>query len=576
MSRRYPSARALHDEIQLYIEGVKERQRRHDLAETTVKAGRATTQEYMEFRAQLAKAERDAVRLQGEYHGWEPIDKKRILWSAQDDLRAMKRRLLDLYSAANAAFTNALSAEPGNRSARAAKAELFLQKFIESEEAGDEDQMHMHEALVRQYGDKPVIDALRGDGTLRIATTVYPCDCLKSGLMLTGTSSDFGEFGPYRMHSRNCVPVEFPGADVWLFRYVERDRMLVPSRPEGALLSGGAQFPPHRGMPPVQELPGNDALYVGRTPIGPLTLPMGSYLCVIAAEGLAAARVPVHMTRDRNESVSVTLYPAGDVPPGFVHVPAGTFVYGNDPLVLQPEKYMHDASNYFMGVFPVTCAEYLEFLNAVAAEDPSEAARWTPMQSGKQSWKRGLDGRYAIPAADEKIFPGPMGPEAWDERRPMTCVSWEKAMAYCMWKTRTSGTLVMLPTEIEWEKSARGTDGRFLPWGDHFDPLFSNSMNTREGGAQFLPVGEIPTDCSPYGVRDTAGNVRELCLNTIQAGYGHLRATRGGACLQTEHYCHCAYRSAVATDVHHQLTGFRVLIIPSEHQLDLRKKQYGS
>ena len=81
------------------------------------------------------------------------------------------------------------------------------------------------------------------------------------------------------------------------------------------------------------------------------------------------------------------------------------------------------------------------------------------------------------------------------------------ARAYADWLARITGARWDLPTEIEWEKAARGTDGRIYPWGDAWDPLRANTH--ARGARRTSPVGAYLDDVSPYGIYDLAGNVSE-------------------------------------------------------------------
>lgn len=123
----------------------------------------------------------------------------------------------------------------------------------------------------------------------------------------------------------------------------------------------------------------------------------------------------------------------------------------------------------------------------------------------------------------------------WQDEHPIVNVTWYDAVAYCNWAG------VQLPTEAQWEKAARGTDGRIYPWGDEWD--VSKCNNYIMGPKRTTPAGSYLQDISPYGIMDMAGNICEWCADWYGGNYyasapnrnpqgpssGNLRVFRGGS-----------------------------------------------
>ena len=187
-----------------------------------------------------------------------------------------------------------------------------------------------------------------------------------------------------------------------------------------------------------------------------------------------------------------------------VKIPAGEFIYQAGEKKNLPD--------FWIDQYEVTIGQYARFLNDLK-QHPENAAKYDhPSQpKGKSHIPRDWDIYYGRAKAGMPAKYVPI-----DLNCPVFNVDWWDAYAYATWKGRR------LPTEQEWEKAARGTDGRKYPWGNDWDPKKCNSnadyvehpgpntpKGTVDGYIQWSPVDAIPADRSPYGVIGMAGNVSE-------------------------------------------------------------------
>jgi formylglycine-generating enzyme required for sulfatase activity len=166
-----------------------------------------------------------------------------------------------------------------------------------------------------------------------------------------------------------------------------------------------------------------------------------------------------------------------------VRVPMGPFLMGNDngPLDERPRHQVYIAE-FFIDRTPVTNAQFARFLNAKGFQ-AADGQRW-----------------YDTDDNDARIHrrQGQWAADAGSENHPVVEASWYGAVAYCAWLGKR------LPTEAEWEKAARGTDGRKYPWGN--EPPDASRAHFGAGWNDLRPVGSLPKGASPYGVLDLAGN----------------------------------------------------------------------
>jgi len=271
-----------------------------------------------------------------------------------------------------------------------------------------------------------------------------------------------------------------------LRRYVERDFRLVADEP---VAEGAASFR-------AQDLEA------------------GSYVIEVGE-----VRMPIVVEPGAALRVTVPTFPSDA---RFVHVPGGAFRCGGDELApgALPANLV-EVPAFAIHRFPITNREYLAWLTALPEK---ERARHVPRRSPDGGWF--LDPQEPVLPEGDPLF----HPDA-----PVVAVSYDDASRF------SSDHGWRLPTELEWEKAARGVDGRVFPWGNRFDATFCKMRDSRADGPYPEPVGAFVADESPYGVRDMAGGSRDWTSSTLG---GEMRVVRGGAWNVTSLFCRLGFRYA--------------------------------
>jgi formylglycine-generating enzyme required for sulfatase activity len=253
--------------------------------------------------------------------------------------------------------------------------------------------------------------------------------------------------------------------------------------------------------------------------------------------------------------------------PEFVVIPAGSFIAGSDTAEreagyrLDEAAYGHNVTRqqgwyanertrgpvetgaYVVTKTLITNSQYAAFVAATGHRAPDVDA---------ETWKG-----YRLIHPYQRTRPhawidGQPPPER--EAHPVVLVSHADATAYAAWLGGVTGRAWRLPTALEWEKAARGTDGRRFPWGNDFDPTRLNSHDL--GPFMTTPVGAFPTGASPYGVLDAAGQVFEWTSTPANSGR---YVVKGGSWDDKGcGVCRAAARHARPAALKHILIGFRL------------------
>ena len=470
---RHPTARALADDVEAFLEGTKEKERRAQRAGELVEQGDQLAEMYREYVESRPRLVEEVARIRGGIAAWEPALRKRELWDAEDRLSATDAVGVRTFQAAVAAYEQALEERAGHAPARRGLAVLYATEVRRALERRDELNRIYFEELVKQYSDGSPTLLGRDEGVLLRVTSVE------------GT------------------------LDLFLSVYEEQDRRLVP----------------------VQERP------LGCTPVEAKLRP-GSYLLHVGHPGTARHCYPIQVPPDRDTELELDAGVLASLEPGELYVPGGAALLGGDDL----SPWGRDLQSLNVAPFviaerPVTFAEYLAFLEELVRRK-EDIAGYQPVNAQGEPHLRWAGDSFALTAnfaldRDELLA------------MPVVGVSLIAAEAYAAWRLLKTGRTYRLPREDEWEKAARGVDGRAYPWGDYFDASFCKMYQSRPGTPRPERSGAFSADVSPYGVRDMAGGVADWVVASLRSGGrggGSVDVARGGAWCDWRADCHLATR----------------------------------
>jgi formylglycine-generating enzyme required for sulfatase activity len=274
-----------------------------------------------------------------------------------------------------------------------------------------------------------------------------------------------------------------------------------------------------------------------------------------------------------------------------VLVPAGEFVMGSAPDDITSLLRRHPKANgailkdeipkhrvfleaFYIDTYEVTNARFQRFVQATGYQTQAEREGGGKIRTGAKTWAQVPDATWRSPRGQGSSIAGL-------EAHPVVQVSWHDAKAYCTWAGKR------LPTEAEWEKAARGPDGRLCPWGNELDGTRANFCDRNcpfawkdtvvdDGYRSTAPVGRYEAGKSPYGTYDMAGNVWEWVADWYEARYyqrsparnpqgptsGTQVVLRGGSWLYTAPDFRTTERAGVPSDRRNENIGLRCVQAP--------------
>jgi eukaryotic-like serine/threonine-protein kinase len=457
-SQRLVDAGALGRELVAWLDGFKRREQAERLVGWAQALGPA---------ARRARREAEVLREQGNallagLPAWAPEQEKIVAWRMLDGAahhdRDAARQELEAMQLLQGALTHA----PNLPAAHLALAERYRAEHTAAERANHPEAILRSEQLFRSHTAQ-----LPANHPTRIDHDRY----------LAGD-------GVLTLHTQPT------GARVRLYRFEEQNRRQVEV--------------------PMGEL--------GHTPLQDVSIPHGSYLLFLEHPEHEPTRYPVSVERcgrwdgrmpGAHQPSPVVLPVQGSLE-GDCYIPAGWFQAGGDATDAVSRRRLW-ADGFVIQRFPVTNRAYIAFLDDLVHQDrEEEALRHAPRERGKSPEDPGSLIYGRSPQGGFLLSPDADG-DTWLQDYPVLMVDWWGAEAFAGWLASRTGLPWRLPDEFEFEKAARGVDGRVYPWGNHGETSWARLRGGYPGPPLPDVVDSYPMDVSVYGVRGLGGNARTWC-----------------------------------------------------------------
>jgi serine/threonine-protein kinase len=493
---RIPSARALDEALQSFVEGLADRQRREAAAEVARREAEVAIERHRRSEEETSQLRDEIARLEAIHPPWQPVAEKRALIMVQKRVEATRVESTAAFLEGVDRYTDVLAHVPDHADVRRALADLFWPRFLAAEEDGDTVLAQTYRLLVERFHDGRHARELVGNGSLEVALTPKH-------------------------------------AEVFMHPLVERDLVLVdgPGRPLG------------RGDVRLKDVAmGSYVLVATARGYEPARYP------VFIARNTA--------WKGELRLLPEGALPPGFVyVPGMEVMLGGDKLATNS----WPRRRVKVAS-FAMARHPVTFGEYCEFLDDLDREGKADEHVPRVETEGPACARTGGTASFAplVDVVWTQAHEAQHGPGS-TALVPVVGVTRPDAEAYGSWRSRRERRAYRLAAPEEWELAARGADRRMHPWGNAFDAALCHFRDSLPTGPQMAPVGFRAGDHSVHGVHDLAGCVQEWTAGWFDQARG-LAEVRGSAWGAGQPSTRSAWRGIAVPATRHEMLGFRLVI----------------